>query len=307
MSNKKSDLVIFHNENGDIQFSVDFESETLWASQKQIAELFGVNQPAVSKHIANIINDQELDKNSVYSKMELTAKDGKSYSVEHYNLDMIISIGYRVNSTKATAFRRWATKQLNALITDGFAIDDNRFAKGQLAAFQKLVDRVREIRTSERHFYLKIQDIFATSSDYNGSSNTAQVFFATIQNKFHFAIHGHTAAELVKERIDSDKINMGLTAFKGKDIKMADAKVAKNYLSELEIKRLELLSEQFLSFAELRYYDKKSMTMKEWENKLDDFLIFNEKDLLKNKGTVSPMDVLQIVESELKKYKQKKI
>ncbi|MDD1610046.1 MAG: virulence RhuM family protein, partial [Methylococcaceae bacterium] len=247
----------------------------------------------ISGYITNIYNDEEIEKDTIVSKKETNEKGEQ---VEYFNLEMIIPIGYRVNSIKGTKFRTWATKQLKELITDGFVIDDNRFAKGQLAAFQKLVDRVREIRTSERHFYSKIQDIFATSSNYDSNSNTAKNFFATMQNKFHYAIHGHTAADLIKERIDSDKINMGLTAYKGKDVTMADAKIAKNYLSELEIKRLELLSEQFLSFAELRYYDKKHMTMEDWERKLNEFLVFNEKEVLSNKGKVSAMDMLQIVE-----------
>ncbi len=190
---------------------------------------------------------------------------------------MIISVGYRVNSAKATEFRKWATKTLKEYITKGFAIDDNRFANGQLESFQRLVERVREIRTSERHFYQKIQDIFATSVDYDGTSDAAKDFFAKIQNKFHYAIHGHTAAELVYKRIDAKKVNMGLSTWKGKNITFTDARTAKNYLSELEIKKLELLSEQFLSFAELRYYDKKPMAMGDWEIKLNEFLAFNEK------------------------------
>lgn len=305
MTDNKNNL-IFHNENGDIKLSVDFESETIWATQKQIAELFGVNLAAISKHITNIFDEGELERNTVISKMEIATDDGKKNQVEHYNLDMVISVGYRVNSTKATEFRKWATKQLKELITDGFVIDDNRFAKGQLASFQKLIDRVRSIRTSERNFYSKILDIFATSSDYNSSSKTATDFFATIQNKFHYAIHGNTAADLVNKRIDSDKINMGMTSRKDKkDITMVEAKTAKNYLSELEIKKLELLSEQFLSFAELRYYDKKNMTMKDWEIKLDEFLTFNDKEILKNKGKISSMALNTLVDSELKKYKQK--
>jgi len=306
MSDANNDLVTFHNENGDIKFSVDFEGETLWATQKQIAELFGVHVSAISKHIANICDENELDRSTSISNMEILVDGVRTYSVDHYNLDMIISIGYRVNSTKATAFRKWATKQLKELITEGFVIDDNRFAKGHLAAFQKLVDRVREIRTSEQNFYHKIQDIFATSSDYNSGSKVAQDFFATIQNKFHYATHGNTAAELAAKRANSDKINMGLTSYKGKDVTLLDAKTAKNYLTELEIKKLELLTEQFLSFAELRYYDKKSMTMGDWEIKLNEFLRFNEKEILQGKGKMSSSRMIEIVDAELKKYKEKR-
>lgn len=253
MSAEKKSLISFNGDNGEIQFSIDIEGETIWATQKQIAELFGVDVAAIFKHISNIIIEGELDRNSTISILETGASNGK---IEHYNLDMIISVGYRVNSAKATEFRKWATKTLKEYITKGFVIDDNRFASGQLEAFQKLVERVREIRTSERHFYQKITDIFATSIDYDSTSDMAKDFFAKIQNKFHYAIHGHTAAELIYKRVNSKKINMGLTSRKGKYITLTDAKTAKNYLSELEIKRLELLSEQFLSFAELRYYEK---------------------------------------------------
>lgn len=286
MSNENRNLISFNADSGEIQFSFDFEKETIWATQKQISELFGVGVAEISKYINKIVIEGELERSSVVSVFEITTTDGKTNVIEHYNLDMIISVGYRVNSTKATEFRKWATKTLKEYITKGFVIDDNRFANGQLEAFQKLVERVREIRTSERHFYQKITDIFATSVDYDSTSNAAKDFFAKIQNKFHYAIHGHTAAELIHKRIDSQKINMGLTAWKGKNITFIDAKTAKNYLSELEIKRLELLSEQFLSFAELRYYDKKSMTMSHWELKLDEFLLFNEKEILKGKGNI---------------------
>jgi len=305
MSDENKSLISFNTDSGEVRFSVDFEQETLLATQKQIAELFGVSVAAISKHISNILLEGELERDSVISILETTASDGKTYKVEHYNLDMIISVGYRVNSSKATKFRTWATKTLKEHITQGFTIDDNRFASGQLGAFQRLVERVREIRTSERHFYQKITDIFATSADYNGASETARDFFAKIQNKFHYAIHGHTAAELIHERVSAEKINMGLTSFPGKRITFTDAKTAKNYLSELEIKQLELLSEQFLSFAELRYYDKKHMAMQDWERKLDEFLDFNEKDILTGKGKVSHQVMLMKIEAELNQYKSR--
>ena len=306
MPEEKKSLILFNNENGNMQFSIDFERETIWATEKQISELFGIGADAISKHIRNIILEGELERNSVISILEIAAADGKICKAEHYNLDMIISVGYRVNSAKATKFRTWATQTLKEYITKGFAIDDNRFASGQLEAFQKLVERVREIRTSERLFYQKIQDVFATSVDYDGTSDAAKDFFAKIQNKFHYAIHGHTAAELVYKRIDSEKINMGLSTWKGKSITFVDAKTAKNYLSELEIKKLELLSEQFLSFAELQYYDKKSMTMSRWEEKLDEFLIFNEKEILRGKGKISSQEMIMLVQAELENYKKRR-
>jgi hypothetical protein len=295
--------IIFSNNKSEIKLSVDFEGQTVWATQRQIAELFDVNIGEVVRCISHIFIDGELEKDAVMEKRALTGSDGES---EVFNLDMIISVGYRINSTKATEFRRWATRQLTELLTEGFVIDENRFAKGQLAAFQKLVDRVRAIRTSERNFYQKITDIFSTSSDYDKNSKSAKIFFAAIQNKFHHATHGHTAAELIKDRIDSNKINMGLTSLKGSEVTRAEAQVAKNYLSELEIKRLELLSEQFLSFAELRYYDKKEMMMIDWEKKLDEFLLFNEKEILRGKGKVSKEDMLKVLNEELSKYRAKK-
>lgn len=302
MSDERKDLISFNADSGEIKLSVDYEKETLWATQKQISELFGVSISTISRHITNIILEGELERDSVIA---ITASDGKIYETDQYNLDMIISVGYRVNSAKATEFRKWATKTLKEHITKGFTIDDNRFASGQLEAFQRLVERVREIRTSERHFYQKIQDIFATSIDYDGTSNAAKDFFAKIQNKFHYAIHGHTAAELIHERVDAQKINMGLTSLASKSTTLTDARIAKNYLSELEIKRLELLSEQFLSFAELRYYDKKPMTMNNWEKKLDEFLLFNEKEILIGKGKISSQDMLMMVQEELNKYRDR--
>ncbi len=299
--------LIFNEGDKPVSLEADFEHETLWATQKQIAELFDVQVPAISKHIKSILNDGELEPKAVISKMETTASDGKIYKTDVYNLDMIISIGYRVNSQKATLFRRWATRVLKEFVAKGFAIDGNRFAAGQLGAFEELVKRVREIRTSEKHFYRKITDIFATSSDYQAGDKKAQTFFATIQNKFHYATHGHTAAELIAARADSGKVNMGMTACGVNKITQAEAKVAKNYLTELEAKKLELLSEQFLSFAELRYIDKNPMTMEDWSRKLNQFLTLNDKEILDNKGSISHADMLSHINKELKKYKQRPI
>lgn len=297
MSDDKK-LAIFHAANGDIRFSIDFEVETIWANVKQIADLFGVHISAASSHISKIYIDGELDRLTTVRLLN---------GAEVYNLDVIISVGYRVDSTKATQFRKWATNQIKELVTKGFVIDEQRFAEGQLEAFQRLVDKVREIRTSEKHFYQKITDIFATSTDYLSSSNVAKKFFATIQNKFHYAIHGHTAAELISARVDASKSHMGLTNWQGNEPTQREMQTAKNYLSELEMKRLELLSEQFLSFAELRYYEKKSMTMQEWDEKLNDFLAFNEKEVLDNNGNISRDRMIVRVQEELNKYKQKNI
>lgn len=301
MSNKENILIAFKKNNDELKLSVDFESETIWATQKQIAELFDVNISEISRHMNSIFISGEL------TREETVLRSGNAASAKEdlFNLDLILSIGYRANSNKATEFRKWANKQLKELITSGFAIDENRFASGQLESFQKLVERVRSIRTSESNLFKQITDIFATSIDYQTNSKEATYFFATMQNKFHFATHGHTAAELIKERADANKINMGLTSWKGKNITLSDAKVAKNYLSELEIKKLELLSEQFLSFAELRYYDKKQMRMSDWNRKLDEFLAFNEKEVLTRRSHTSTDEVLVIVNKQLEIHKNK--
>lgn len=300
MEINKGKLVGFHGAGSDLRLTIDFESETIWATQKQISELFGVDFYEISRHINNIYISGELSRAQTVKEQV-----DDCYKEFFYNLDLILSVGYRVNSGRATEFRKWATGQLKELITHGFAIDDNRFASGQLDSFQKLVERVRSIRTSESNLFKQITDIFATSVDYNKNSKEASIFFATIQNKFHFATHGHTAAELISKRADASKINMGLTSFKGGGVTMAEAKVAKNYLSELEVKKLELLSEQFLSFAELRYYDKKTMTMRDWNVKLDEFLIFNEKEILKRKSNISTDAALVLVGEQLSKFKSK--
>lgn len=294
--------IVFSAQGGTITLTADFESNTIWANQEQIASIFDVSIPEVVRSMAKIFADDEHTRENVTETRNANGKID-----DYYNLDMIVSIGYKLDSKKATQFRKWAATQLAELITTGLVIDDNRFAKSQLAAFQKLVDRVRSIRTSERHFYQKITDIFTTSSDYDKNSKVADKFFSTIQNKFHYAIHANTAAEVIYSRANSDKIQMGLTHTKNNEVSLADARVAKNYLTELEAKKLELLSEQFLSYAELKYYDKKEMTMKEWEEKLNDFLRFNEKKILIGNGKVSRNDALLKASSEHKKYQAKKI
>lgn len=221
-----------------------------------------------------------------------------------YNLDVIISVGYRVKSSQGTQFRIWATQRLKEYLVKGFTMNDAQLAKGNTDYFEELVRRVRAIRASEKHFYQKVKDIFATSIDYDGHSEHAEQFYKIVQNKFHYAIHGHTAAELIVKRIDSTKPNMGLTNWTGKVINTQDAQIAKNYLEALELKRLELLVEQFLSFAELRSVERKPMYMTDWIKKLDEFLVLNEKEILQNAGTVSHKVMEKKVRAELAKYRQ---
>lgn len=302
-------LVSFDGNTGAVTFNIDFERETIWATQKQMADVFGVGVPAIAKHLSSIFAEGELSSSATISKMEIVAQEGArtvKRTVDHYNLDAIISVGYRVNSAKATEFRKWATGILKDYIVKGFALDDQRFAEARLGAFQELVDRVRKIRTSEKQFYTKITDIFATATDYRSNSEAAQHFFASVQNMMHYAVHGHTAPELIVERIDAGKQALGLTHWSGNNgVTAADAQVAKNYLDELEMKKLELLSEQFLSYAELQAYERRPMTMSDWASKLVNFLEFNEQNILSGRGTVSRSQAIARVNEELKKYRSK--
>ncbi|HLD30966.1 MAG TPA: RhuM family protein, partial [Patescibacteria group bacterium] len=255
----------------------------------------------------NVFKEAELSENSVAEESSVTASDGKNYVVKHYNLDAIISVGYRINSLRGTQFRIWATQKLKEYIIKGFAMDDERLAEGRVKKtyFEEWEERIRKIRTSEANFYQKVRDVFATSADYNPKTDYAQLFFATVQNKFHYAITGLTAAEIVSARIDSQKENMGLTNWKGEIITREQAQIAKNYLEELELKRLNLLVEQFLSFAELQSVEQRAMYMKDWIKKLDGFLILNDKETLQNAGDVSRLEMEKKVRDELEKYNQK--
>ena len=263
----------------------------------------------ISLHIRNIFAEGELDEISVVKEYLTTANDGKKYKTNHYNLDVIISVGYRVKSHRGTQFRIWATHKLKEYLIKGFVINDERLEEGRTTQnyFEELLERVRKIRTSERNFYHKVTDIFATSVDYDPGTDYAKKFFATVQNKFHYAITGLTAAEIITKRIDSKKRNAGLTHWKGEIITSHQAKIAKNYLEELELKRLELLVEQFLSYAELQIVEKKVMYMQDWIERLDQFLIFNEKKILQGGGSISHKEMEDKVKAELKKYNERKI
>ena len=300
-------IIIYSSENGETKVEVKLENETLWLSQKQMAELFQKNVPTINEHIKNIFLERELEENSVIRKFRITAADGKKYETNLYNLDVIISVGYRVNSVQGTKFRIWATKKLKEYIIKGFVMDDDRLADGRVAKpyFQELEERIRKIRTSEANFYQKIRDIFSTSVDYSPKVDYAKQFFAMVQNKFHYAITGLTAAEIVFNRIDSNDEHLGLTNFKGEIVTRDQAEVAKNYLAELELRRLNLLVEQFLSYAELQSVKERLMYMKDWVLELNNFLTFNREKILNNSGTVSRDDMEEKVRGELAKYNQK--
>ena len=306
------DIVFYKKDNGETNIELMINGESLWVTQKTMAEIFDVQRPAITKHLKNIFEDGELDKNQVCSKMEHTANDGKTYNTEFYNLDAIISVGYRVNSKKATEFRIWATKILNSYMTKGFALDDERFLRGgkvNQKYFDELLERIKVIRTSERMAYQKITDIFMnTSIDYNKDSEEAYMFFKIVQNKLHFAITGHTAAELIFERVDAKKENMGLTTWKEAPdgiIYRYDISIAKNYMNEQELKKLNNLTILFLDYAEAMAEEGQVMTMKDWINETDNLLKFRKKEILKDSGKISHKQAIDKANNEYEKYRVK--
>lgn len=309
MIEKNNKIIIYNTEDGQTKIEVKMQGESVWLSQKQMAELFDCSTDNISLHLKNVFNEAELSEEAVAEDSSVTASDGKNYLVKHYNLDAIISVGYRINSHRGTQFRIWATQKLKEYIIKGFVMDDDRLVEGEVKKtyFKEWEDRVRKIRTSEVNFYQKVRDVFATSVDYNPKLDYAKKFFATVQNKFHYAITGLTAAEIVSNRIDNKKENMGLTNWKGEIITREQAQVAKNYLQELELRRLNLLVEQFLSFAELQSVEQRVMYMKSWISKLDDFLTLNEKAILDGAGGVSHKEMEQKVRKELVMFNQKQL
>ena len=311
-SNNK--FIFYTNESGATNINVVIEQDTVWVTQASMAEIFGVQVPAVSKHLTNIYDEAELIYDRTVSKMETVQKEGSRNvrrTVEYYNLDAIISVGYRVNSVKATQFRIWATTILKEYLIKGFAMDDDRLKQGKTLFgkdyFDELLDRIREIRRSERRFYQKITDLYATSVDYDSKSKITQVFFSTVQNKLEFAITHLTASEIIKQRADSNKPNMGLTSYKnsktGGKILKTDVSVAKNYLNEDEISELNILVNMYLDYAELQAKRNKLMSMSDWADKLDTFLQFNEYDILKNAGKVRADVAKKFAESEYEKFR----
>ncbi len=250
--NKKSEIILFKTKDEKISIFVHLEDETVWLTQKQMAELFDCSVDNIGLHLKNIFNEQELDKNSVTEEFSATASDGKNYKTKFYNLDAIIAVGYRVNSKRATLFRIWATERLKEYIIKGFTLDDERLKEGKSRYFKELLQRIRDIRSSERNLYQQVTDIYATSVDYNPNSELTQEFFATVQNKMHYAAHKHTATEIIYARVDSKKHLVGMTNFKGNYPTKDDVKTAKNFLSEKELQVLNLLVSQFLDFAELQ-------------------------------------------------------
>lgn len=304
---EKGRLIIYHSQNGNFDIELIAQGETVWMTQKQMGELFQTTKQNISLHIRNIFEENELLENSVVKEYLTTASDGKKYRTLFYNLDVILSVGYRVNSTIGTQFRQWATIILKDYMVKGFAMDDARLSGDKKGYFEELYERVRSIRTSEKNFYEKIKDIFAaTSEDYNGKSDIAQKFFAAIQNMFHYAVHQHTAAELIVERADAKKPKMGMSSWREDEIHSSDVTVAKNYLNELELKQLQLLSEGFLSFAELKALEKKEMKMRTWAEKLIEFLNLHERPILSDRGSITSDSAKAFALKQLNEYEKRR-
>lgn len=303
-----SEFLIYQTEGGKTQISVVLENETLWLSQKQLTELFGKAKGTISEHIKHIFEDGELTPAATVRLFRTVQTEGSrtvGRDVEHYNLDMVLALGYRVRSQAGVRFRQWASAQLKEFIVKGFLLDDERLKNpGQgRDYFDELTRRLQDIRTSERRFYQKITDIYATSVDYDASAELTQAFFATVQNKVHFAIHGHTAAELVMLRADSAKPHMGMTNWPSERIRKSDVAVAKNYLNEDELRALNNLAEQYLVFAEGQAARRVAMTMQAWIDKLEGFLTLNDREILQSAGQVSAELAKQHAEGEFAKYR----
>ncbi len=306
-----NEILLYTTPNGKVKVEIYLHNETVWLTQQKIADLFGVQRPAVTKHLKNIFGSGELQEDSVSSILEHTASDEKKYKTTFYNLDAIISVGYRVNSSQATAFRIWATETLKEYIIKGFTMDDERLKNPKTIFgkdyFEEQLARIRDIRSSERRFYQKITDIYTQcSADYNVDTRTTREFFATVQNKLHWAITGQTAAEIIAERVGGSKKNIGLTTWKNApkgSIRKTDVGIAKNYLNEKELDSLNRIVTMYLDYAENQAQKGIVMNMKDWVIKLNAFLQFNEKAILKHQGKISNEVAVALAESEYEKYR----
>jgi hypothetical protein len=304
--NQKGEILIYQTPLGDTKVDVLIQDDSVWLTQVQMTELFQTTKQNISLHIKNIYDEGELEQEGTVKEYLTVQQEGKrrvKRAIQVYNLDVIISIGYRVKSHVGTHFRKWATQRLRDYIIKGFVLDDERLKQARNSYFDELLQQIRDIRSSEKVFYRKICDIFSISVDYDGQTHLAQQFFASIQNKFHWAIHAHTAAELVIERADAAKPNMGLTNWVGESIKKQDVIIAKNYLSEAELDQLNRIVTQYLEFAELQAINRKTMHMREWVEKLHGFLTLNDRDILNHLGKVSHQDAEIHAFQEYEKYK----
>jgi hypothetical protein len=310
MGKNENSIIIYQDEDGVTKVSVKFIDEDIWLNKYQIIEIYKTTRQNIEQHIHNIYEDEELKKDLTCKKILQVQTEGNRQvkrNIDHYNLDMIIALGYRVQSQVATRFRIWATQRLHEYMQKGFTMDDERLKQGGNRYFRELLQRIRDIRSSERNFYQQVTDIYATSIDYDPRSDLTKNFFATVQNKLHFAVHEHTAAELIYERVDNEKPFVGMTNFKGDYVTIDDVKIAKNYLSEIELQRLNLLVSQFLDFAEFQALEQQAMTMKDWINELDNQIIQNKRKLLEGKGKISHQEAIEKAEKEFEIYRDREM
>lgn len=302
----KGQFLLYQTPDGDSQIEVKLQNDTVWLSLDQMAELFQRNKSTISRHIKNVLEDGELEEKSVVAFFATTAADSKTYSVAYYNLDMIISVGYRVHSYRGVQFRIWATKVLKEYIVKGFAMNDDLLKRaGEGNYFDELLARIRDIRSSEKVFYRKVLEIYALSIDYDPRVEMTQKFFKTVQNKMHYSVHGHTAAEIIYERADSEKDFMGLTTWSGAMPTKPEAEIAKNYLTHEEVKSLNRIVSLYLDFAEMQAEEHRPMYMKDWINILDDFLRFSRKDILTHAGKISAKLAKEKADQEYDKFKER--
>ena len=302
----KGQFLLYQTPDGDSQIEVKLQNDTVWLSLDQMAELFQRNKSTISRHIKNVLEDGELEEKSVVANFATTATDSKTYSVSYYNLDMIISVGYRVHSYRGVQFRIWATKVLKEYIVKGFAMNDDLLKRaGGGNYFDELLARIRDIRSSEKVFYRKVLEIYALSIDYDPRVEMTQKFFKTVQNKMHYSVHGHTAAEIIYERADAQKDFMGLTTWAGAMPTKPEAEIAKNYLTHEEVKSLNRIVSLYLDFAEMQAEEHRPMYMKDWINILDDFLRISRKDILTHAGKISAKLAKEKADNEYDKFKER--
>lgn len=308
----KSEIIVYQTEDGRVKLDVRLENETVWQTQQMMADLFQTSKSNISEHIKHVFEEGELNEPSVVRKFRTTATDGKNYNVAYYNLDVIISVGYRVKSLRGTQFRIWATQRLKEYIIKGFIMDDERLKNPPVAGssipdyFDELLERIRDIRASERRMYMRVKEIFAMAGDYDPSEPETNKFFSVIQNKLHFAATGMTAAELIKSRADHSQANMGLTSWKADEVRKTDVTIAKNYLHEEEIDGLNRIVVMWLDYAEDQAKRRKQVFTKDWERKLDEFLKFNERQVLPDAGKVSKRDADDLARDEYDRFAERR-
>jgi hypothetical protein len=306
MNDQSSQIILYQTVDGKTRVEVRFEHENVWLTQKLMAELFETTVANINMHLKNIFQADELRQNSVIKEFLIAASDGKKYKTKMYGLEVIIAVGYRVNSARGTLFRQWATERLKEYMVKGFTMDDTRLKQGGYKSryFEELLERIRDIRSSERMMYQKVTDIYATSIDYRRDAKETELFFKTVQNKMHFAVTGKTAAELIAERADSNKPLMGLTNFSGLQMIRRDIYIAKNYLNENELEMLNRIVDAYLSFAEIQAKSERAMTMRDWIGKLDEYLALLGKGVLKNAGSVRAEEAGKRADQEYEVYKK---